>query len=216
MNLQGKIDKVLEASRKRVAKQWAPDITSVSTFLDSVVKKTPAAGTPGGCGKCVWSREGGVFEGVAVSPKEFNTNHIQFGACDNYDHGVSQQQLYKRAATAFPNGTAAALKVLVREYMDARGAVMLGKSEEEKALEEGRQFDPNKRKSENGVPMYQYPSGLRVSVGGTPCRKTAAPHHHRVYQGYQLCPVAGASRKRPRVETAVESDSDSPSDSDSD
>jgi ribosomal protein L21E len=105
--------------------------------------------------------------------------------------------------------------VLVQKYMDARGAVMLGKSEEEKALEERRRPVESKRRSENGVPMYQYPSGLRVDIHGKPSGKTA-PHHHRVYQGYQLGPVAGASRKRPRVETAVESDSDSPSDSDSD
>ena len=177
MNLQAKIDKVLEASRKRVAKQWAPDITSVSTFLDSVVKKTPAAGTPGGCGKCVWSREGGVFEGVTVSSKEFNTNHIHFGACDNYDHGASVQQLYKRVASEFPNGSAKELKAFVREYMNALGAVVLGKSEKEKAAEGGRAPVEDKRKSENGVPLRQYPSGLRVDVHGVPCgaKKTPPP-----------------------------------------
>jgi hypothetical protein len=163
----------------------------ISAFLDTVVKPMPAGGTPGGCGKCVWSREGGVFDGVFVSSKEFNMNHTQYGACDDYAHGTSVQKLYTRVAAEFPNNGGEELKVFVRAYMEALGAVMLGKSEKEKAAEAGRDPVESKRKSENGVALYQYLSGPglpqrggRVDVHGILCDPKKAPHHHRVYQGY--------------------------------
>jgi hypothetical protein len=201
----------------------------VSAFLDTVVKPMPAGNTPGGCGKCAWSREGRVFDGVFVSAKEFNMNHTDYEACDDYAHGTSVQQLYVRVQAEFPNGTAKELKRFVREHMEALGAVMLGKSENEKAAEAQRNPVKSKRKSENGVFLYQYLSGSgqcerggRVDVKGALCAGTF-PHHHRVFQGYQMHPaVAGAaavvgagsaaSRKRPMPETAVDCDSDSAGD----
>jgi hypothetical protein len=216
---------VLKVLNGRVAKKQAPDLAMVSAFLDTVIKPMPAGGTPGGCGKCVWSREGGVFDGVSVSPKEFNMNHIHYGACDDYAHSTSVQQLYVRVQAEFPNGTAKELKRFVRAHMRTLGAVMLGKSEKEKAAEAQRNPVEGKRKSENGVALYQYLSGQRERVGvqGTPCGANKAPHHHCVFQGYQMHPaVAGAaavvgagsaaSRKRPMPETAVDCDGDSGSD----
>jgi hypothetical protein len=221
-NLQAKFDRSLKVLNGRVAKKQAPDLAMVSAFLDTVVKPMPAGGTPGGCGKCVWSREGGVFDGVFVSAKEFNMNHTDYGGCDDYAHGTSVQRLYVRVQAEFPNGTAKELKRFVREHMEALGAVMLGKSENEKAAEAQRNPVKSKRKSENGVALYQYLSGQRerVDVQGALCAGTF-PHHHCVFQGYQMHPAAAgaaaeaavvgagsaASRKRPMSETAVDSDS---------
>jgi hypothetical protein len=220
VDLQAKFDRVLKVVKEQAAKKQAPDLAMISAFLNTAVKPMPPDGTPGGCGKCVWSREGGAFDGVIVSSKEFNMNHMHFGACDDYTHGTSAQQLYMRVKAEFPNGIAKDLKAFALAYMDTLGAVMLGKSEEEKAYEEGRNPVESKRKSENGVALYQYPSGSgqrerggRVDVHGALCDTKKTPHHHRVFQGYQMPPAAGASRKRPMPETAVDSDNGS-SDSD--
>jgi hypothetical protein len=189
MYLQKKFDRVLKAAKDRAIKKQAPNFETISAFLDAVVVPMPPGGTRGGCGKCVWSREGCVFDGVTISPKEFNMNHTNYGACDDYAHCTSIQHLYARVKVEFPSGDPKGLKMSIRAYMESIGAFMLGMSEEEKANEEGRTPNEGKRKSENSVALHRYVPGSGqpvrgefVDVDGNVCGRDN--RHHRVYMGY--------------------------------